>query len=588
MPSILPASMLALAMLAFGAATPVMAQVARAPTIVPDPSEIEIDGRTLPAWIRRYRADLDSVLHVHDIATGLRREAALRTLHQGWLERLSKLDATDFDLEDRIDRLLFERALRQALAELDFEARRVVETAPLLPGHADLVDLLERRRALEFADGRASAERLDRIRALLSARSDEIAKLGAAAVPGIRPALGYRAAAQLERSQTALKAWYAFYADYDPQFTWWVRTPYEALLKTIDQYLPVLRGQLAGADDPAVIVGDPIGREALVASLQAELIPYSPEELIALAEHQLEGIRAEMAAVAKAMGYDDWRQALEYIKTRSPAPGEQPRLVRELADEAVAFLRDNALMTIPDLATRDWRMNMLDPKAQEQAPFFLGGVDVWVAYPTSTMPHEKRMMSLRGNNRHFSRAVVHHELIPGHHLQHFMTQRYQSHRRLFSTPFWTEGWALYWELRLYDLGFAKTPEDRLGMLFWRAHRAARIQFSLGFHLGTMTPAQAIDLLVGNGHERENAAAEVRRSFAGDYPPIYQAAYLLGGLQFLALHEELVGSGQMSEREFHDRVLRGGPMPVEVVRTRLRGEPPTAPFRSTWRFYRLPE
>ncbi|HBK57744.1 MAG TPA: hypothetical protein DDZ76_15890, partial [Xanthomonadales bacterium] len=126
MPSILPASMLALAMLAFGAATPVMAQVARAPTIVPDPSEIEIDGRTLPAWIRRYRADLDSVLHVHDIATGLRREAALRTLHQGWLERLSKLDATDLDLEDRIDRLLFERALRQALAELDFEARRVV------------------------------------------------------------------------------------------------------------------------------------------------------------------------------------------------------------------------------------------------------------------------------------------------------------------------------------------------------------------------------------------------------------------------------------------------------------------------------
>jgi hypothetical protein len=286
------------------------------------------------------------------------------------------------------------------------------------------------------------------------------------------------------------------------------------------------------------------------------------------------------------MGYDDWRKALEYVKTRSPAPGEQPALVKDLADEAVGFLRERELITIPELATRDWRMNMLSPEAQLQAPFFLGGVDVWVAYPTSTMPHDKRMMSLRGNNRHFSRAVVHHELIPGHHLQHFMTQRYQPHRQLFGTPFWTEGWALYWEFRLYDLGFAKTPEDKLGMLFWRAHRAARIQFSLGFHLGTMTPQQAIDLLVDNGHERENAAAEVRRSFAGDYPPIYQAAYMLGGLQFLALHRELVGSGQMTERDFHDRILQGGPMPVEMVRARLLDRPPAPDFKSSWRFYRL--
>ena len=69
------------------------------------------------------------------------------------------------------------------------------------------------------------------------------------------------------------------------------------------------------------------------------------------------------------------------------------------------------------------------------------------------------------------------------------------------------------------------------MLFWRMHRCARIIFSLGFHLGTMTPRECIDLLVNQvGHERDNATAEVRRSFTGSYGPLYQAAYLLGGMQ----------------------------------------------------------
>lgn len=557
---------------------------AQRPDIVPDPAGLAAGDPRMPAWIERYRADLDSVEHVHDIAYGLRREAALRALHGGWLENLRGLDDSGFGVEDRIDRLLFARELEQSLRQLDFDARRVVETAPLLPGHGELVELMERRRALEFAQGRGSAETLDRVRRALAERLAAVTEDGAKAAPGIRPVVAFRAAAMLERSRAALKDWYGFYAGYDPGFTWWVEQPYEALDTVIGDYIKALRDKLAGADDPETIIGDPVGRQALQDSLAFQMIPYSPEELIALAERELAWTHAEMTRVAKQMGHDDWRQALESVKTRSPAPGEQPLLVKELADEAVGFLRERELLTIPELATRDWRMNMLSPEAQLQAPFFLGGVDVWVAYPTGAMPHEKRLMSLRGNNRHFSRAVVHHELIPGHHLQHFMNQRYQPHRRLFGTPFWTEGWALYWEFRLYDLGFAKTPEDKLGMLFWRAHRAARIQFSLGFHLGTMTPGQAIDLLVDNGHERENAAAEVRRSFAGDYPPIYQAAYMLGGLQFQALHAELVKSGRMSERDFHDRILQGGPMPVEMVRARLLDQPPSPDFASSWRFY----
>ena len=193
-------------------------------------------------------------------------------------------------------------------------------------------------------------------------------------------------------------------------------------------------------------------------------------------------------------------------------------------------------------------------------------------------------MALRGNNRAFSRAVVHHELIPGHHLQHFYNERYQPHRQLFDTPFWGEGWALYWELLLYERGFAATPEEKIGMLFWRSHRAARIIFSLRFHLGTMTPEEAIDLLVTRvGHERANATAEVRRSFNGNYSPLYQAAYMLGGLQFRALHAELVGRGRMTNRQFHDAILQGGRMPVEMVRARLTNQRLARDYRPSWRF-----
>jgi uncharacterized protein (DUF885 family) len=137
---------------------------------------------------------------------------------------------------------------------------------------------------------------------------------------------------------------------------------------------------------------------------------------------------------------------------------------------------------------------------------------------------------------------------------------------------------------LWDQGFPRGPEDEVGMLFWRMHRAARIIFSLRFHMGTMTPQEAIDFLVDRvGHERANAEAEVRRSFVGSYSPLYQVAYMIGGLQLRALREELVTSGRMSEREFHDAVLQGGNMPIEMVRARLTEQPLARNHVAAWRF-----
>lgn len=76
---------------------------------------------------------------------------------------------------------------------------------------------------------------------------------------------------------------------------------------------------------------------------------------------------------------------------------------------------------------------------------------------------------------------------------------------------------------------------------------------------------------------------MRRSFGGQYSPLYQAAYMLGGLQFRGLHQQLVQGGRMTNRDFHDRILKEGPIPVEMVRALLLNEAPAREFRSRWRF-----
>jgi len=147
-----------------------------------------------------------------------------------------------------------------------------------------------------------------------------------------------------------------------------------------------------------------------------------------------------------------------------------------------------------------------------------------------------------------------------------------------------EGWALYWEMRMYALGFARGPEDTIGMLYWRKHRCARIVFSLNFHLGKWTGPQCVDYLVEKvGHERAAAEGEVRRSVSGGCGPLYQCAYMLGGLQLRALHDELVKPGSSwTEKRFHDEVLHNNSIPIAAVRAALRDDPPPKDLGG-WRF-----
>ena len=538
----------------------------------------------MPGVLARYEADRDSLNRYWTVPEGPGRRARFAAFRAEWARALNAVDAKAFSPDDRLDLLLFRRHLAaEADAATEAERRRA-ELAPLLPGAEGLRILCEARRRRELQDPKACAEQLhawaEGLRAL--ARELEGGTRKAEAIPALR------AAVQAAELQAQLKAWAEYSQGYDPLFTWWCAQPVKALDAALAAHAELLKARFGGLDpkDKDAIHGDPIGREALQRALADESIAYTPEEILEIGRREMAWCEAELRKAARDLGCgDDWRAALEKVKGTYAAPGEQPRLIRELAEEAVSWLEQRKLIRIPALAKEDWRMEMMSPERQKVAPFFLGGESILVSYPTADMAHGDKLMSLRGNNPAFSRAVVHHELIPGHHLQLFMNARHAAHRRMFETPFSIEGWALYWELRLWDLGFARTPAERIGMLFWRMHRCARIFFSFGFHLGQLTPKQCVDLLVEQvGHERANAEGEVRRSLQGGYGPLYQAAYMVGGLQYRALHRELVGTGKLSEPDFHDAVLMNGPIPVELLRAKLLGLDLGPAFKPAWRFY----
>ena len=566
---------------------------AAATITLPAVGAIDDSSSALRRAIEHYATDRAGLQRLHGETLSPVGTTRMRRFYEQWRAALTSIQFERLDQDGRIDALLFRNHLDHALRDLEHGTARDDEIGPLVPFASMIEGLQDSRRRLEAIDSAKVAGRLADLPKQIDALQEKLAtELEESADEDSRPAhlrktVANRAARRVTGLQRTLKAWYGFYNGYDPEFTWWVRQPYEEADRALKKHADFLREKLVGvkADDRDAVIGDPIGRDALLDELASAMIAYTPEELIAIAEREFAWCDREMLRASRELGFgDDWRKALEHVKTLHVAPGKQPKLIRDLARESIAFLEERDLVTIPALCREIWRMQMMTPERQKVNPYFTGGETISVSFPTDGMTHEQKLMSMRGNNIHFARATVHHELIPGHHLQGFMAARHRTHRQLFRTPFLVEGWALYWEMLLWDLDFPQSAEDRVGMLFWRTHRCARIIFSLKFHLEQMTAQEAIEFLIERvGHERNNATAEIRRSVQGNYGPLYQCAYMLGGLQIRALHREVVGSGRMSNRAFHDAVLRENSIPIEMIRASLTHQPLTADYASRWRF-----
>lgn len=159
-----------------------------------------------------------------------------------------------------------------------------------------------------------------------------------------------------------------------------------------------------------------------------------------------------------------------------------------------------------------------------------------------------------------------HEAIPGHHFQ-VSLQFENTGVPLFRQKSWNnayvEGWALYAESLGKDLGVYTNPYHQLGALSMEIHRAIRLVVDAGLHTGKMNREEAIKYTMDNEPiSEQDATSEIERYMA---MPAQALSYKIGELKIKELRDKYKKQlgNQFSIRDFHDTILKGGPMPLTV-------------------------
>src|SRR6185295_18926009 len=99
--------------------------------------------------------------------------------------------------------------------------------------------------------------------------------------------------------------------------------------------------------------------------LQAEMVPYTPEELLVIAEKEFAWCEVEMKKASRELGFgDDWKKAVEHAKDGAVPVGKQPDLIRDLMRRAVDYLRTNDLIGVEEIDAETLRMEMMSPERQ--------------------------------------------------------------------------------------------------------------------------------------------------------------------------------------------------------------------------------
>ena len=394
------------------------------PTVLtPDLAALIADKPSeLRGVVERYTNDRQGLLRRYRVGYSVAQRKVMDKFYSAWLAKLSVLPFDGMSADAKVDYVLLRNKIESEQAQMVLDAKVWKEVAPLMPFADTVFALEELRREMLNVDPQASARALEHVASMANKVRLRLDSLSPRDTSSARPSkvAAYRAAEVLVQMRATLQSWYKYYDGYDPMFTWWTRMPYRAADTSIVALTRTLRTRMVGIrpgeDEP--IVGLPIGREAILADLRHEMIAYTPEELLAIAQKELEWGESEMKKAAKEMGFGaDWKAAMEQVKQSAVPPGEQTNMVRDLEFDGLAFLNKHDLITVPPLAQDIWRIEMISPERQKTNPFFLGGEVLQVSYPTDSMTDDDKLMSMRGNNPHFSHATVFHEMIPGHHLQ---------------------------------------------------------------------------------------------------------------------------------------------------------------------------
>jgi prolyl oligopeptidase len=164
-----------------------------------------------------------------------------------------------------------------------------------------------------------------------------------------------------------------------------------------------------------------------------------------------------------------------------------------------------------------------------------------------------------------------HEAVPGHHLQIALQMELEAmpnFRKYSGFTAFTEGWGLYSESLGYEMGFYKDPYSRFGALTYDMWRAVRLVVDTGMHYKGWTRQQAIDFFKSNAAKTEqDIVNEIDRYISW---PGQALAYKIGQLKMLELRhksEQALGD-RFDIRAFHDALLGGGALPMEILETRM--------------------
>ena len=148
------------------------------------------------------------------------------------------------------------------------------------------------------------------------------------------------ATAAINNARNTVQSIFEFYNGYDPMFSWWVPVTQKSLDEALNAYSTAFKAKANStltASDKSGIVGVQAGRESLIRQLKNEMIPYTPEELIEIANKEFSWCEAEMLKAAKEMGFgNDWKAALEKVKNTYVPEGKQPVFKQKTAYEILA------------------------------------------------------------------------------------------------------------------------------------------------------------------------------------------------------------------------------------------------------------
>jgi prolyl oligopeptidase len=164
-----------------------------------------------------------------------------------------------------------------------------------------------------------------------------------------------------------------------------------------------------------------------------------------------------------------------------------------------------------------------------------------------------------------------HEAVPGHHLQISLQMELEempNFRKYSGFTAFTEGWGLYSERLGYEMGFYQDPYSHFGALTYDMWRAVRLVVDTGMHYKGWTRQQAIDFFKANAAKTEqDIVNEIDRYIAW---PGQALAYKIGQLKMLELRRkaETALGDAFDVRAFHDALLGGGALPMEVLETRM--------------------